>query len=1081
MKKLFCCAFCVIVFLLSTFNLHSQNDSISGLKLVDKLIDLENYDSAHIEIDQQIRQLKSQNNIDSLANYVGYVGHLKLTKNHDEAIKKATNFVNELKSYNNNYITKKALLELASFYDDIGKPKKAYEITKEALTFALKIKDAKKANIESIEYSLGIRARDYGDLVLSKKHLLKVLKIRKNSQDKDYESYYLAYNAIGSVMWYSTELDSSMYYYKESLKALEKIDTTLANKYYRPAIVRGNIAVLSQATGDMDKAIELSKIAISDYQKFINATTNESIKLRAKKLQLSSIDNLGSFYYSMGEFNRADELITYSYNEKLKILNPDDPKIMISLIILGQAKAGIKDFDAAGKSLDKALEIINKNPNTQFYWRSAALTTRASIYDAKGDIESAKIFYKKGEKLFRQVLNGDYSKEFLDEMMSTSLFYAKAGMDDKALELSSELYNFIKTSDYKNTLQEFQHALNFAEVNFIIKNYEDALKYSNESLKIGMNNLENTNAIDSILIQFNHPKALLINVKSKYNLTNNKTESFLQSLTKNIAKGILILEQRKKTIKSSDDLNLLISQNIELFNFSKKLNLELYNISKNPIYLNKTIELHESSIYNRIRSRLNLRNTAFGDVPLYVIKREGDLKKRISNSLNNSENINTFFKANSNWNNFLDSLKQTYPKYYKMRYATIEESLQNLQNNIPKNTTVVRYLFINDDLYAYIVNETSTNIFKLNSDNLANNISLLAEEQSKIEDISSTLFDLYKQLWQPFETQITTENIIIIPDKELFNLSFETLTPTKISSFKNLTSNSLLAKHNVSYNFSLLLLNENRKTVNYSNEFVAFAPEFNDKMKNDYKISIADSLLLDKTYLTLLPQPFSVDLAKEYSKLFGGDSFLNEQASKQIFTNNAKEHKIIHIGTHAESNNISPELSRLIFAKDTLNEDNSLYTYEIYNQNLASNLAILTACETGKPTYQAGEGMISLAHAFNYAGSESILTSLWKIDEQSSAKIIDLFYQNILKGLAKDKALQKAKLTYISSAEGRTVSPQYWAGLVLIGDTTPINIQTSSNLVLWFLGIITIILLAVFLKNVKHKKLSIKLTAFLPN
>jgi CHAT domain-containing protein len=69
--------------------------------------------------------------------------------------------------------------------------------------------------------------------------------------------------------------------------------------------------------------------------------------------------------------------------------------------------------------------------------------------------------------------------------------------------------------------------------------------------------------------------------------------------------------------------------------------------------------------------------------------------------------------------------------------------------------------------------------------------------------------------------------------------------------------------------------------------------------------------------------------------------------------------------------------------------------------------------------------MISLAHSFNYAGSESILTSLWKIDEQSSAQIIENFYGYIKKGLPKDEALQKAKLDYIATASGRTIAPQY--------------------------------------------------------
>nr|WP_238567225.1 CHAT domain-containing protein [Jejuia pallidilutea] len=152
-----------------------------------------------------------------------------------------------------------------------------------------------------------------------------------------------------------------------------------------------------------------------------------------------------------------------------------------------------------------------------------------------------------------------------------------------------------------------------------------------------------------------------------------------------------------------------------------------------------------------------------------------------------------------------------------------------------------------------------------------------------------------------------------------------------------------------------------------------------------------------------------------------------------------------------------------MFAKTNENEDNSLYTYEIYNESLNSNLAILTACETGKPTYQSGEGMISLAHAFNYAGSESILTSLWEIDEKSSSEIIKFFYQNIKKGLPKDKALQQAKLSYINKANGRTLHPQYWAGLVLIGDTTPIHLKSSMDMAWYFIIGMLIIIAAYFI------------------
>ena len=249
------------------------------------------------------------------------------------------------------------------------------------------------------------------------------------------------------------------------------------------------------------------------------------------------------------------------------------------------------------------------------------------------------------------------------------------------------------------------------------------------------------------------------------------------------------------------------------------------------------------------------------------------------------------------------------------------------------------------------------------------------------------LYELYRSLWFPLEYHINTQKVVIVPDRDLFNLSFEILTPKPIKNFQELATNSLLAKYDISYNFSLLLYKDKGKVADFSSEFIAFAPGFNTEMKEEYKLAIKDSVKLDKTYLTLLPQPFSEDLVKKYALLFDGDYFVNENASKDLFVNQAREHKIIHIGTHAESNNISPELSRLIFAKKmdgkTSYNENSLYSYEIYNIDLSSNLAILTACETGKPTYQAGEGMISLAHAFNYAGSESILTSLWKIADLS--------------------------------------------------------------------------------------------------
>ena len=172
----------------------------------------------------------------------------------------------------------------------------------------------------------------------------------------------------------------------------------------------------------------------------------------------------------------------------------------------------------------------------------------------------------------------------------------------------------------------------------------------------------------------------------------------------------------------------------------------------------------------------------------------------------------------------------------------------------------------------------------------------------------------------------------------------------------------------------------------------------------------------------------------------------------------------MHIGTHAESDNVSPDFSRLIFAKAPAypDEENSLFARDIYQLDLRSELAVLMACDTGKPTYSPGEGMISLAHAFNFAGSKSLLTGIWKIDEQVSTQIAESFYRYLSDGKTKDHALRLAKLDYLSNAEGRSLSPEFWAGLILMGDVSKVDFDPIYGLVHWLIlgfGMLVLVIL----------------------
>ena len=134
---------------------------------------------------------------------------------------------------------------------------------------------------------------------------------------------------------------------------------------------------------------------------------------------------------------------------------------------------------------------------------------------------------------------------------------------------------------------------------------------------------------------------------------------------------------------------------------------------------------------------------------------------------------------------------------------------------------------------------------------------------------------------------------------------------------------------------------------------------------------------------------------------------------------------------------------------------------------------VLTACESGKPGYNDGEGLVSLANAVNYSGSKNILTGLWEIDEQSTAYITKQFILNIANGLSTDEALRQAKLSYLKENEGRILAPIYWSGLVLIGQSEVLELNSSQNnnyliFLSTIIGLLLIFLLILQLKK-KHE------------
>lgn len=206
------------------------------------------------------------------------------------------------------------------------------------------------------------------------------------------------------------------------------------------------------------------------------------------------------------------------------------------------------------------------------------------------------------------------------------------------------------------------------------------------------------------------------------------------------------------------------------------------------------------------------------------------------------------------------------------------------------------------------------------------------------------------------------------------------------------------------------------------------------------------------------------------SKILSGKIFLYDQASEEKFKTLASQANIIHLATHAVIDDEAPLYSKFLFSHSNKTiEDGLLHTYEIYNTDLNANLAVLSACNTGTGKLVNGEGIMSLARGFMYAGCPNVVVSLWQVDDKSTASIMNNFYKEIKKGADKDAALRNAKLEYLKNADEVKSNPFYWAGFVLIGNSYPVpfNQKSIGFSFYWIFIFIFVILILLFLMRKK--------------
>lgn len=398
----------------------------------------------------------------------------------------------------------------------------------------------------------------------------------------------------------------------------------------------------------------------------------------------------------------------------------------------------------------------------------------------------------------------------------------------------------------------------------------------------------------------------------------------------------------------------------------------------------------------------------------------------------------------------LDQVQKANPKYFGLVYGFDVVKIPRLQEVLRQdNRALVEFFYGENIVYTLVVNPDTMVVREYKPDQtFTKALEALTHQLHDKPDAGDNAAALaYAQrsqvvtaaLWTPI-APLLRERITLIPDGPLSYISFEALVdgmPDKANpKFQDFTY--LLERYTIAYHYSATFhCAPDTKLPDAQTGILGMAPDF-------------------VQHPALPPLPGAIAGIQGLGQRFADvDVRTGRAASKQAFMQNAPSKMVIDLATHGTFDRKNFLDSRIYFSPDG-SGDSLLYLRELYNMDLPAELAILEACETGLGDYRQGEGVMSLARGFTYAGCQSILMSLWQVPEGGSTQqIIQGFYDRLAEGQPRDEAITASKRAYLEAmrAEGGIalgqVHPFYWSELVLIGQQGPIFLQQRQASSTW--------------------------------
>ncbi len=896
----------------------------------------------------------------------------------------------------------------------------------------------------------------YGELLYSSEDMAgaltvhhKALKIRLARTGEFSLEVAASYFALGNVSRFGDDdYQKAEDYFFQALRIWDKLlppySHVLAECYY-------SLAATQRLKGDFDRGIAFASQAVQIYERSPPADIH-----KLTNIYIAIANN----YLHKNEYDAAIEYSNRAITLTSSTLGPEDDMLGYYHNTLGVTYQSKGDLDLANESFKKSLEINLKEPELNAGRIADNLINIGLGLDELKQWDSARSYYRKSLEI-REGFYGKFHPRTIEAML-------------------------------------------FLGEHFVLRNYYDsALSIYHQSLVQSIPEFSSSGAYDippKELINDNAQLSRIFKAKGdllkKMYLLDPEKIDILKISLENYLHAQYTISLNRRSYETEGSKLFLAKEQKGIFENSLDCVYWLFNKSGDRHYRHLAFEFMEKSKSMLLLESLN-NAEAFNlaGIPDSIRQMETDLKERMGElqfELGREKKLEIvskprireleegIFRTSRKQDLLKELLQSSYPNYFEIKYNLDTIGFSGMQELLmERETTLVEFFWGDSAIYGLSIAGEQFAFTRIRSDRdyLGDVHQFLAEvstipsdletDPARVEEFTQIGYRLYQKLLKPLiSTDVPIKRLLVVGDGLLARIPFEALVSEEGKSYEDwFQLPYLLLEFPTSYSYSanLYFKNSTTGTRNWSNGLLAFS--YSDQSAANVKTGSLE-ILRGMGYDEL---PGAAKELKAIASLMDGEFYWGEDATETNFKINAPGYGILHLAIHGEGGQDAFSETKLVFRnnQDTAN-DGSLHPHELYNMPLNARLVILSACETGMGKYYSGEGMFSMARAFAYSGNPSLISTFWKINDNTTYKLISTLCQNLIAGESVDRSLQTAKIVYLNNSIGAAAHPSNWAAFVAFGNTAPLDKQTSRSYVL--LIVLALALLSGYLILKRNRK-----------